>query len=73
MLSDLTVTDWDTMTGVQSSINQMDLTGKDIAVVFCVLVKPLVTRHSVVMTFSFIHTKDLVRVHTVCIRHFGCC
>lgn len=35
MLSDLTVTDWDTMTGVQSSMHKMDLTGKGIAVVLC--------------------------------------
>lgn len=63
MLSDLTVTAWDTMTSVQSSMHKMDLTGKDIAVVFCVLVKPLVTRwrHSVVMTFSFVLTSKISR------------
>lgn len=63
MLSDWTVTDWDTMTGVQSSMHKMDLTGNDIAVVFRVLVKPLVTRwrHSVVMAFSFIVTSKISR------------
>lgn len=62
MLSDLTVTDWDTVTGHQCT-KWTSQARMDVAVVFCVLVKPLVTRwrHSVVMAFSFILTSKISR------------